>query len=68
MLRTLAFLLALAGAQLPGSDATAQVSPQSIAADVKRVADWVRHDGNASRLEARELVTPTVLAGSPRRF
>ena len=39
MLRTLAFLVALAGAQLPGSDATAQVSPQSIAADVKRVAN-----------------------------
>lgn len=55
MPRPLLLIAGLVLALLPAPDAGAQQAP-SIAADVTRVADWVRRDGNVSRLEAQWLV------------
>ena len=55
MLRLFLLFAGLVVALLPAPEAQAQQA-QSVAADVKRVADWVRRDGNVSRLEAQWLV------------
>jgi hypothetical protein len=55
MLRSLLLFAGFVLALLPAPDAGAQQA-QSIAADVKRVADWVRREGNVSKLDAQWLV------------
>jgi hypothetical protein len=70
MLRSFLAFAGLVIALLPATEAPAQQA-QSVAADVKRVADWVRRDGNVSRLEAQWLapfgIGPESLGVQPTR-
>ena len=55
MLRSFLLFAGFVLALLPAPDAGAQQA-QSVAGDVRRVADWVRRDGNVSKLDVQWLV------------